>query len=165
MVFLSCCNKNFDCSYTIWHNVRNMLIEATFEYIQIHFGISDYEEGTFEYNSMCSLKQYIEEIEYNGNKLLFNLNKYSSEFPEFNNLLIQFGVGGLCALCNKSDNQAFYSVGNSYDICQLIKIVKPFLLKDRKNLDAQENWLYNCINNISIIFEESVEKKEFVRIC
>ena len=66
---------------------------------------------------------------------------------------------------NKSENEGFYSVGNSYDICDLIKIVKPFLLKNKKNIDAEENWLYNGIDNITNIFEESIKKNGIVIIC
>lgn len=164
---LYCCDKTYSSSYIIWNNVRNTLIESTFEYILIHFGVTDYEEGTFEYNSMCMLKQYIEKIlddvkiikERDLLDIFINI-----ESPKFYNLLIQFGVGGIYTLCNKTDNEGFYSVGNSYDICELIKLVKPFLLKDRKNIDSQNNWLYNCIDNITNVFEESVKQKEIVRI-
>jgi hypothetical protein len=162
---LYCGDETFGCSYGSWNNVRNALIEATFEYLEVHFAVTDYEEGTHEYGSMIALKQYIKKI-LNSNKneeLIENFIVYS-RLLEFVDLLIQFSVGGLYALCNKSDCEGFYSVGNSYDICELLKLVKPFLLKNKEDLNADENWIYNCIDNLTNIFNESVEKKEVVRI-
>lgn len=163
---LYCGDKTFGCSYSGWHNVRTALIEATFEYLEVHFAISEYEEGTHEYDSMTSLKQYIERIRNSSknDKLLDNFY-INSRLLEFVDLLIQFGVGGLYTLCNKSDNEGFYSVGNSYDICQFIKVVKPFTQKNKEDLNAEENWLYNGIDKVTNIFKESVEKNEIVRIC
>jgi hypothetical protein len=162
---LYCGDETFGCSYGSWNNVRNALIEATFEYLEVHCAVTDYEEGTHEYGSMIALKQYIKKI-LNSNKneeLIENFIVYS-RLLEFVDLLIQFSVGGLYALCNKSDCEGFYSVGNSYDICELLKLVKPFLLKNKEDLNADENWIYNCIDNLTNIFNESVEKKEVVRI-
>ena len=165
---LYCGDKTFGCSHNVWRNVRKTLIESTFEYLVEHFDITDYKEDTNEYGSMIALKHYIKRIEnvVVGKQfdLLDNFYVYSKHL-EFVDLLIQFGVGGIYTLCNKSENEGFYSVGNSYDIYGLIKIVKPFLLKNKKNIDAEENWLYNGIDNITNIFEESIKKNRIVIIC
>ena len=165
---LYCGDKTFGCSHNVWRNVRKTLIESTFEYLVEHFDVSNYKEDTNEYGSMIALKHYIKRIEnvVVGKQfdLLDNFYVYSKHL-EFVDLLIQFGVGGIYTLCNKSENEGFYSVGNSYDICDLIKIVKPFLLKNKKNIDAEENWLYNGIDNITNIFEESIKKNRIVIIC
>ena len=60
---LYCGDKNFDCSYSSWHNIRTELIKATFEYLEVHFAVTEYEEGTHEQGSMTALKQYIEKIQ------------------------------------------------------------------------------------------------------
>ena len=115
---------------------------------------------------MIALKQYIQKILNLGknDKLIEGFVVYS-RILEFVDLLIQFGVGGLYALCNKSDCEGFYSVGNSYDICELLKLVKPFLLKNKEEVDSNENWIYNDIDIITNVFKESVEKNIIVRIC
>jgi hypothetical protein len=171
---LYCGDKNFGCSYGSWRNIRIELIKATFEYLEVHFAVTEYEEETHEHGSMIALKQYIQKIQ-NGSivkesifsskesNLLDLFTTYSS-LLEFVDLLIQFGVGGIYSLCNKSDNEGFYSVGNSYDICDLIKVVKPFLLKNKDNIDDKENWLYREIDELIDVFKESVEKKEIVSI-
>lgn len=162
---LYCGDKTFGCSYGGWNNVRNILIEATFEYLEVHFAVTEYQEGTHEYGAMIALKQYIKKILNFGKneKLIENFIVYS-RLLEFVDLLIQFGVGGLYALCNKSDCEGFYSVGNSYDICELLKLVKPFLLKNKEDLNSDENWIYNGIDNVTNVFKESVEKNVIVRI-
>jgi hypothetical protein len=163
---LYCGDETFGCSYGSWNNVRNSLIQATFEYLEVHFAVTEYEEGTHEHGAMIALKQYIQKILNLGknDKLIENFIVYS-RILEFVDLLIQFGVGGLYALCNKSDCEGFYSVGNSYDICELLKLVKPFLLKNKEDLEADENWMYNDIDKLTNVFKESVEKNKIVRIC
>jgi hypothetical protein len=171
---LYCGDKNFGCSYGNWHNIRIELIKATFEYLEVHFAVTEYKEGTHEHGSMTALKQYIQKIEngsvikesiFGNNKsnLLDSFNMYLG-LLEFVDLLIEFGVVGIYSLCNKSDCQGFYSIGNSYDICELFKLVKPFLLKNKEDLDAEENWLYRNIDDLIDVFKESVEKNEMVRI-
>jgi hypothetical protein len=171
---LYCGKKTFGCSYSSWYNVRSALIEATFEYLEVHFAITEYEEGTEEHGEMLALKQYMKKIQ---NRVILKdsvIGKESNVLDEFYvysirlefiDLLIQFGVGGIYSLCNKSDNEGYYSVGNSYDICELLKVVKPFLLKNRVNIDDQENWLYNGIDEVTNVFKESLEKKLIVKIC
>jgi hypothetical protein len=171
---LYCSDKDFGCSYSCWNNIRIELIKATFEYLEVHFAVTEYEEETHEHGSMRALKQYIEKIQngsvikesiFGNNKsnLLELFNTYSG-LLEFVDLLIQFGVGGIYSLCNKSDCEGFYSVGNSYDICELLKLIKPFLLKNKEDLDAEENWLYKPIDDLIEVFKVSVEKNEMVRI-
>ena len=162
---LYCCDETFGCSYSSWNTIRNSLIKATFEYLDVHFAVTDYEEGTHEYGSGMALKQYIQRILSSGKNERFieNFIVYSNQL-EFVDLLIQFGVGGLYSLCNKSDCEGFYSIGNSYDICELLKLVKPFLLKNKEDLNSDENWIYNGIDNVTNVFKESVEKNVIVRI-
>jgi hypothetical protein len=163
---LYCGDETFSCSYTSWNNIRNSLIEATFEYLEVYFAVTEYEEGTHEHGAMIALKQYIQKIQNLGKneKLIVNFIVYS-RILEFIDLLIQFGVGGLYALCNTSDCDGFYSAGNSYDICELLKLVKPFLLKNKDELYSNENWIYNRIDKVTNIFKEGFEKNKFVRIC
>ena len=74
------------------------------------------------------------------------------------NTLIYFNIGGLYTLCNKSDCEGYYSVGNSYDILHLITLIKPFINKDY-------DCLYENIDIIEKIFQESIKKNKIVIIC
>ena len=181
---LNCDTKGFSCSYSCWHNIRAELIEATFAYLEylIANETNNLDQERFEQSVVSHLKQYINEIREYGASLendkppinpfallsskrdLFDaFSEYSGDLC-FINILIQFGVGGIYALCNKSDCDGFYSVGNSYDICQLIMLIKPFTIKNKDNIDDEENWLYRCIDKLFELFQESSGKKFLVLI-
>jgi hypothetical protein len=84
---------------------------------------------------------------------------------EIIDILIFFGVGGVYSFCNKSDCDGYYSVGNSYDICELFKLIKPFLIKNKENMDSRDNDVYKFITEVEKVFQESIETKNFVVIC
>ena len=167
-------DKTFGCSYSTWNNIRIELIEATFKYIEQYFDSGKIQEGTNEYVSLNQLKQYIETIQNEKimkqtfigkqSNLLDLFYSYSKNL-DFIDLLIQFGVSGIYAFCVKSDCEGFYSVGNSYDICELLSVIKPFLLKNKDNLDSEENWLYMWIDELTDVFKSSIENKVIVTIC
>jgi hypothetical protein len=80
-------------------------------------------------------------------------------------ILIFFGLGGLYSFCNKSDCEGYYSVGNAYDICEFLKLIKPFLIKNKKNMHSPDNNFYKFVTEIEKVFKESVETKNLVVIC
>ena len=181
---LTCDTKNFSCSYSSWHNIRAELIEATFAYLEdlIANQTKGIDEERLEYSVIGHLKQYITEIReecasFENDKppispfaLLFSKRTIFNAFSEhlgdlcFINILIQFGVGGIYTLCNKSDCDGFYSVGNSYDICELLNVIKPFTIKNKDNLDDEENYIYRCTDKLIELFQESLDKKLIVYI-
>ena len=181
---LTCDTKNFSCSYSSWHNIRAELIEATFAYLEdlIANQTKGIDEERFEYSVIGHLKQYITEIReqsasfendkppINPFALLYSKRTIFNAFSEhlgdlcFINILIQFGVGGIYTLCNKSDCDGFYSVGNSYDICELLNVIKPFTIKNKDNLDDEENYIYRCTDKLLDLFQESLDKKLIVYI-
>jgi len=164
---LTCDTKYFSCSYSGWNSARTELIEATFFYLEdlIDKQTNDMVNDEYKNAFFNNLKKYINDIRQyrdSNNCLLFGFIETSKNL-NFINLLIQFGVGGIYALCNKSDCEGFYSVGNSCDICQLIKLIKPFLLKNKDDVDNQ-NLLYNSIDRLLEVFQDSVETNIIVSI-
>jgi hypothetical protein len=178
---LTCETKDFSCSYSCWHNIRAELVEATFAYLEDL--IANQTKGIDEESSVFGhLNQYITEIReqcasfendkppINPFALLYSKRTIFNAFSEhlgdlcFINILIQFGVGGIYALCNKSDCDGFYTPGNSYDICELLNVIKPFTIKNKDNLDDEENYIYRCTDKLLELFQESSEKKLLVSI-
>ena len=43
-------------------------------------------------------------------------------------------------------------------------VLGTFLLKNKEDLDAEENWLYKPIDGLIEVFKVSIEKNEMVRI-
>lgn len=146
-----CGDKSFGCSYGSWNELRKLIIQATFNYIQDKFQ-KDYElykdsteddenwigEGS-SYN--CYKKDMIKIIEQmnlqSKTKNVFGMDNTINNLINlcinlsFVDALIHFDIGGLYSLCNKSDCEGYYSVGNSVDICQLFDLIEPFI----KNMD------------------------------
>jgi len=186
----TCDEKSFGCSYSSWHNIRCSVLEATFAYLESRFAEiltkpikeeSDDWETTHIQSASNSLQQYINDVRESANSKKQNKNVgifgimrdhnhilecFLSRATElyFVDLLIEFGVGGIYALCNKSDCEGFYSVGNSYDIHELLTTIKPFLLKDTENLESYDNRLYDRSDELIDMFQESFEKKKIILI-
>ena len=190
-VDFTCDEKSIGFSYGGWHNVRCTILEATLAYLDQRFAEilakpvkeeeSDWETMHIQ-SAAKNLQKHINEIRENANKKkqtkpgsLFEigirehnhiLDCFINTIWEnyFIDLLIEFGVGGIYALCNKSDCEGFYSVGNSYDIHELLTTIRPFLLKNTENLESGDNWLYDAAGDLIDMFQESIEKKKIVMI-
>jgi len=183
---LICNNKTFSCSYGFWNTIRTEVIIATSEYLN-SLNSRELEEGTFPFvareniigfmNELISYKnkkEDVDDVSTQGNYGSVS-EEEEGEIPlislflgncslQILDLLIYFSIGGLYAFCNKSDCEGYYSIGNSYDIVELLNLIKPYTLRNNENLDSQENEIYKCICKIQEIFEESVNDKLFVII-
>jgi len=170
---LYCSEKSFCCSYSGWNSFRNEVIIATYDYLKNHFSLNPLDDDK-ESNEKVYRKEISDFFElilnvkknYINNVFDFSITSPIDELIKYGDLksvdlLIYYGIGGLYSFCNKSDCEGYYSVGNSYDICELFNLIKPFLIKNKEN-----NELYNnVIKEIEEIFKESVEKKLVVTIC
>ena len=74
----------------------------------------------------------------------------------FIDTLVFFNISGLYAFCNKSDCEGYYSVGNSYDICQLFKLINNFYI--------DKEYTKYTSKRLKKIFQESVRKRKIVTI-
>ena len=160
-VDIYCGDCSFNCSYKVWRNIREGIIIATFKYIDNICLNNKTDE-----RNIC--RQFHDDLHD-----LNNLNNYVSftleSFNEFYNnhtidALIYARVGGIYYLIN---NEGFYSVGNSYDICELFKLIKPYLygVKESKTDTDPDDWLYNLVENeLEPLFKASVDNQENVLI-
>jgi hypothetical protein len=189
-VDFTCDEKSIGFSYGGWHYIRCTLIEATFAYLDKRFAeilskFANEEEHDWETTNIQSaaknLQKHINEIREDANSKkqkssegIFGIMREHNHILDcfinkiwenyFIDLLIEFGVGGIYALCNKSDCEGFYSVGNAYDIHELLITIRSFLLKDTEDLDSEDNWLYDSSDELIELFQESIEKKKIIII-
>ena len=188
-VDLNCGDITFGCSYGGWNELRRNVIKATFDFIQDRFqreeqlykNITDEEDedyigdGSIYY---CCKKDIIQIINLmnaqNASKNVFGLN-IDNTINTFINLcknlsfvdaLIYFDIGGLYSLCNKSDCEGYYSVGNSVDICQLFDLIEPFIEKNSKDtysaIYKQEDRMFG--NRVYDLFKESATQNKRITI-
>lgn len=150
---ISCIDESFSCGYIHWNTIRTTVIEATLDYIKHYISLNPPHENTndefYQNEIILFMEKIIENKEDSVDALIYFCNLVKLD------LLIQFGVGGLYALCNKGDCDGYYSVGNSYDICHLFTLIKPFI---------QDQEIYHSILQVEKIFIESIEKKTIVSV-
>ena len=189
---LHCVDNSFGCSYGGWHTIRETIIKASLEYIiekfkkdeELYTDITDEEdenyinEGSSYYFHKKIITNIISQISlpsvntnispYNSNILLQFLN-LASQLSTIDSL-IYFNIGGLYALCNKSDCEGFYSVGNAHDIVLLFDTIEPFF---KQNYEKYNNHCYECVyitegrfsDRLYDVFKESTEKNQKITIC
>lgn len=147
---IECGEHQFRCSYGRWNDLRVGLIRASYEYLKNYKStdpdLSEYETK-YQEELLTFLENTLKTEKYNIAAFVDGCNLH------FLNLLIHFGLAGLYALCNKSDDDGYYSVGNAYDICELFKVIIPYITNDHHN---------QYLKQITEIFVESVEKKQLV---
>ena len=163
---LYCSETNFGCSFSYWHNIRNSVIRATFIYISINLDKDKINKDNNELIYSNILKNIVSEIERQtkDDNYLSYFVKMCYNIPN-TICLIYFGLEGLAAFCNKGDCEGFYSVADSYSICELFKTIKPFLVKNMEVLESDDNHIYHSITKLEKVFEESFEKRINVTIC
>jgi hypothetical protein len=178
-VDFECINCTFSCSYGHWNYIRCYLIRTTSLYIRAVIGSiaeQNYNKiGTAEfdkvahsiYNTLLTHSNYIlglkdgqtslnEESESKNDELVALLTSLNQSVEYYDGLL-QINLGGIIALCNKSDCEGYYTPGNSLDIVILLDIIKPYIEYDSLFCIEYFNQLYE-------MFEESVKQKHRVLI-
>jgi hypothetical protein len=83
------------------------------------------------------------------------LVEYLKLYNYYLDLLTVLGVNGVYSLVNKSDVEGFYSIGNSVDIVNMMKIVYNFV---------EDEFTKMSINESRKVFESSIEKNMVVAV-
>ena len=162
---LYCVEQTFGCGYGNWYKLRNSVIKATFTHISIEINSDKIDKDTNEFVYANDLKNIVDQIERqtkDGN-YLGHFIKMCHSIPNIN-CLIYFGLEGLAAFCNKNDCEGFYSVSDSYSICELFKIIKPYLVKNMEVIESDDNHIYHRIEELEKVFQESFEKRTNITI-
>ena len=156
-IHIYCDEKEYSCSYGSWDKFRMATINATFKYIKSYISLTEMSEYDKVYAD--NLLEFIDKIESETNLDIDIFFNYCKQSP-FVDTLVFFNISGLYAFCNKSDCEGYYSVGNSYDICQLFKLIKNFYIVDKEFFKD----INKTINKIKKIFQESVRKRKIITI-
>jgi hypothetical protein len=167
---IGCVEECYSCSYSYWNTIRTDVIMATFDYLIVHLSLKDLDEEslteTIYRKEMLDFIEYFIKFKKKYDTIdIYEVNLFLT-LCDSNKLkyLIFYGVSGLYSFCNKnSECDSYYTVGNSYDVCELFILIKPFLIKNRENIESSENDTFNSIIKIEKIFKESVEKNKIVK--
>jgi hypothetical protein len=162
-LLLDCNGVQLHISYEKWHEIRKGFAEATILYLRNmrdllnkdivlnSDGVSSQvnETAVAKINTILETTMEDETDYFDYLCKIFHENKYNME------ILIGLGLSGIIALLCKCDCEGYYSIGNSYDILDMIDIVKDFI-QDTKTLDY--------LDNIIELFKISVNTKTLVGI-
>jgi len=168
---IGCIEQHYSCGYGYWNLLRTEVIRATNEYLKVHISLNPAEEDTNDKIHQKEILEFLDTIlntnaSYSNNVFGVPIQTKATPVDVLINicdlqkldLLIYFGIGGLFAFCNKSDCEGYYSVGNSYDICELFSLIKPFVIKNN-----EYDYLGSLIQ-VEKIFIESVRENHIVVI-
>lgn len=148
------CDKKaeYSCSYGRWNDFRIATINATFNYIKSHPISIECERGKFYVNKLFEI---INENDTDNDLDIDIFLNYCNK-PYFIDGLIFLNIYGIYTLCNKSDCEGYYSVGNSHDISQLFNLINDFYID--KEYDK------HMIKRVKKIFKHSISKRKIVTI-
>lgn len=150
---LFCNGESFSCRYTTWMMFREELANASIRYLsEVYDEMLRCEDSQTIYKTR--LEQLFEYINTNNCKtlpeymaMLFN--------EDFVNIFVYYNIAGVFALLYKSDEEGAYSIGNSVDIVQTMKLLKEFIEYDDIQL---------IYNDVQTVFEESARTRQIVVI-
>jgi hypothetical protein len=153
-IWIYCDKKEYSCSYGSWDKFRMATINATIKYIKSYISLTEITEYNQIYYTN-KLLEFIDKIESEPNLDNDIFLEYCKQLL-FIDTLVFFNISGLYAFCNKSDCEGYYSVGNSYDICQLFKLINNFYI--------DKEYTKYTSKRLKKIFQESVRKRKIVTI-
>ena len=153
-----CNEESYSCGYTSWSVFREEIANASVRYLRALYDrmMLRTEEANEEQNAeQTCLEKIIEYIDTNNCCTLEDFFQFFKDM-EFQNAFIYFELGGVYALLNKSDDDGYYTVGNSLDIVDTMEIIEAHIVYD--DVKTRYNW-------IKKVFEESVLTRKVVSIC
>ena len=77
----------------------------------------------------------------------------NQDYVHIRDVFIHYGLGGLFVLCNKTDCDGYYSVGNSVDICDLFKKIR----------DCMDEFCPHW-KQVRSVFREGTKKRKLVMV-
>jgi len=150
-ICINCDGAMFTCGYSRWNTIREEVANASIAYLrEQHAKMEEANEtDSYNYEQITRILDYVDE--YNCGTIADFL--YLFENADFLNTFIYYHLGGAFALLNKTDDDGYYTAGNSLDICQTIDVVRKHIQYD----DINES-----IPAVRSVFKKSVNERKYV---
>lgn len=156
-------NKEVNFSYGNWKSMREIIVKISFFHLESILNNPKNKGHKLHEKIMRNLikSMFGQKLEPDTNlSELVTVYMHNS----FNlDALIYYEMGGLYALCNKRDNEGYYTPGNSLDICNLLDEIEESVKSYNASLyDAiygeNKDSIYNyfkssCENNMNIMIK------------
>ena len=157
-IYILCNGESYSCGYASWSVFREEVANAAVRYLR-----SIYDEmlarpdqpNEEQLAKQTRIAKILEYVDVNNCVAIEDFVQLFKDM-EFQNTFNYFELGGIYALLNKSDDDGYYTVGNSLDIADTMELVEPHILYD----DVKSRY-----NTIKKVFEESVLTRKVVVVC
>lgn len=180
---MTCEHTGKNCGYTTWFEQRVSILLVTIKYLedQINKIKMEFEdENAIQSKSEDDYESYknrmdeyfealnqhlIEPIKITNNTdRIYNILIDCVRYTGCKEALIHFLVYGIYLLCKESDCSGAYSVGESYDIVEMLEQIKPYFDETSNIYEVVYTIKSEFSNPILDIFRESITLKKPIRI-
>jgi hypothetical protein len=183
-----CVTTGKSCRYGTWHEQRIEIIKITMKYLEAKilevqekinamddtddeyingFPVHEYEYFIERLNDMLikPISTFTQAIatHKDNDDMIFNIVSNANIY-HIKEMMVCFGIYGIHLLCKQSDNSGVYSVGESYDILELLKNIKPYFDKTSEIYQTVYTIKSDFSSPIYDIFYDSITSMEPVRI-
>lgn len=145
-LYLSCDDFTFKVTPIFWLVIRNEFVNASFRFLQ-----NEQENETKQTISIDLIDKYI----ISNNFTTINDFIIMSHNKNIHNIYTYNCIDGIMILLEKSDFDGYYSIGNAYDILEMIDNLKPFI---------SDEITLKHLPFLKILFQKSIDKKRLVTI-
>ena len=185
---MTCTNTGKNCSYSTWYEQRLEIAKVVVKYLEqrideikeeLEEKLKKMDEG--EYEEECEYINGFPTIDYNyiikrlNEKIIKPFNQASSddrkykviEHPEIYHIkegLACFGVYGIHLLLRQGDCGGVYSVGESLEILQMLKVIKPYFDTSSEIYETVYTIKSEFSSPIYNVFNDSVTSLKPIRI-
>jgi len=127
------------CRYGTWNDIRKEIMSSVYKYI-----LSNYSDSNPDVDNAVDKNQLEKTINMISDTMKMrhhvqNFVQCCDNWKPYIDTLNSIRLGGLYALCAKSDTEGTYTFGNSCDICELLDNVKPFVRTSRDSDDSDDS--------------------------
>jgi len=173
-----CTKTGKNCGYNTWYQQRLEIIKITIKYLETRMEeiqqklqeIEDEEEYingfpiiVYEYYIEKLNKYLMEPIKRANNDEIYKFVSHPDIY-HIKDVLSCFGVYGIHLLCRQGDCGGVYSVGESLDILQLFKTIKPYFDTSSQIYETVYTIKSEFSSPIYNVFEDSVNTLQPIRI-
>jgi hypothetical protein len=160
-----CKTTGKNCSYSTWYQQRTEIIKVTMKYLEAkilevqeklqeigdddgEIKINDFPPIQYDYFITRLNEVLIEPIKKCRNdENIFKILEYKDIY-HIKEEMTAFGIYGIHLLCKQGDCGGVYTVGESYDILELLRVIKPYFDKSSE--------IYETVYNINSIWSSPI---------
>jgi hypothetical protein len=145
-LYLSCDDFTFKVTPIFWLVIKKEFVNASFRFLQ-----NEQEKETKQFLSIDLIDEYIISNTFTtiNDFIIMSRNK------NIHNIYTYNCIDGVIIMLEKSDFDGYYSIGNAYDILEMIHNLKPFI---------NDEITLKHLPFLKILFQKSIDKKHLVAI-